>query len=601
VCNYFPYRLEDGSSTTTPFELAHHCKPDLRVLFKLFSLAAVKRERIGDNTLSKFDSQSIPMIAVGQCPHSDGVQFFNPTNGTLVSSIDYTLLHNTTSGARFGCTYQPGTFIYHLDESATIDQPKFALDSEVLIHTHSPPHVAKIIGIPSYDRPNIYTVLFSDGSISEYSDQNDIIEASPAPQQLKTFSLLPSWIQDAANATLFLTHMSKPRHGKLYLNSLDQWVFCPGNSKDLSHGIELPDLSSTYQTLVDTGQLFRGHTKFKCVYNTRSQVQLRTSILRHVSAHGLTSLVAPSSLKAHSTMSPSDKIIWDDAYFEEFDGLSSLPTWEVLTEKQFKELSNGVKALPSMAIATIKYDAFNRPRRAKYCIVVLGNHDNHTWSKDSTAAPVMSQLDLRLFTSLAVSHRRDLKNCDIKQAFVHSSLPETETYFVRPPHGCPRSPSGTYWRLLHSLYGLRRAPKLWFEKLSNHLLSMGLKNYPNSPCIFVGSLIPGQAPIYVGIYVDDIIYFSPSDEVEKTFETLLSTIGDVDFMGQVSHFLGIEFAWKHLPEGHFSVSLTQQSFLDTLLTSLNITIDSSSHYSSPYKAKDILKKRKVNWYTLLQV
>jgi hypothetical protein len=432
-------------------------------------------------------------------------------------------------------------------------------------------------------------------------DQNDIIEASPAPQQLKTFSLLPSWIQDAANATLFLTHMSKPRHGKLYLNSLDQWVFCPGNSKDLSHGIELPDLSSTYQTLVDTGQLFRGHTKFKRVYNTRSQVQLRTSILRHVSAHGLTSLVAPSSLKAHSTMSPSDKIIWDDAYFEEFDGLSSLPTWEVLTEKQFKELSNGVKALPSMAIATIKYDAFNRPRRAKYCIVVLGNHDNHTWSKDSTAAPVMSQLDLRLFTSLAVSHRRDLKNCDIKQAFVHSSLPETETYFVRPPHGCPRSPSGTYWRLLHSLYGLRRAPKLWFEKLSNHLLSMGLKNYPNSPCIFVGSLIPGQAPIYVGIYVDDIIYFSPSDEVEKTFETLLSTIGDVDFMGQVSHFLGIEFAWKHLPEGHLSVSLTQQSFLDTLLTSLNITIDSSSHYSSPYKAKDILKKRKVNWYTLLQV
>jgi hypothetical protein len=159
VCNYFPYRLEDGSSTTTPFELAHHCKPDVRVLCKLFSLAAVKKERMGDNTLSKFDSQSIPMIAVGQCPHSDGLQFFNPTNGTLVSSIDYTLLHNTTSGARFGCTYQPGTFIYRLDESTTIDQPKFALDSEVLIHTHSPPHVAKIIGIPSYDRP--ISILFS--------------------------------------------------------------------------------------------------------------------------------------------------------------------------------------------------------------------------------------------------------------------------------------------------------------------------------------------------------------------------------------------------------------------------------------------------------
>jgi hypothetical protein len=53
-------------------------------------------------------------------------------------------------------------------------------------------------------------------------------------------------------------------------------------------------------------------------------------------------------------MSDSDKLIWDEAYNEEFDGLSSLPTWEVLTETQFKSLGPDAKALPSMAIATIK-------------------------------------------------------------------------------------------------------------------------------------------------------------------------------------------------------------------------------------------------------
>jgi hypothetical protein len=121
----------------------------------------------------------------------------------------------------------------------------------------------------------------------------------------------------------------------------------------------------------------------------------------------------------------------------------NVPTWEVLTEQQFKAVSNGVKALPSMAIATIKYDNFNHPKRAKYWIVVLGNHDYHTWSKEATAAPVMSQLELRLLTSLAISTQRVLKNCDVKQAFVQSSIPEDETYFVRPPHGCPRSAPGT--------------------------------------------------------------------------------------------------------------------------------------------------------------
>ena len=113
---------------------------------------------------------------------------------------------------------------------------------------------------------------------------------------------------------------------------------------------------------------------------------------------------------------------------------------------------------------------------------------------------------------------------------------------------------------------------------------MGLRSSPNSLCLFVGTIIPGQPSIYVCIYVDDIIYFSANDDVERKLESLLSTIGNVDFMGQVSHFLGIEFTWKHLPDGHLSVSLTQQFFLDQLLVSLNISIDSSSSYTSPYQA-----------------
>jgi hypothetical protein len=88
TCNYFPYKLEDGSFTT-PFELAHQVKPDLRVLFKLFALAAVRRERVGDTNLQKFDSQSLPMIAVGRCANSPRIQFYNPENGTFVSSIDF--------------------------------------------------------------------------------------------------------------------------------------------------------------------------------------------------------------------------------------------------------------------------------------------------------------------------------------------------------------------------------------------------------------------------------------------------------------------------------------------------------------------------------
>jgi hypothetical protein len=52
VCNYFPSKLDTGTFIT-PFELAHRQKPDLMVLFPMFGLAAVRRERVGDSKLAK--------------------------------------------------------------------------------------------------------------------------------------------------------------------------------------------------------------------------------------------------------------------------------------------------------------------------------------------------------------------------------------------------------------------------------------------------------------------------------------------------------------------------------------------------------------------
>jgi hypothetical protein len=103
-------------------------------------------------------------------------------------------------------------------------------------------------------------------------------------------------------------------------------MFCTGNKFESSKGILLSDFSANVQQLLDSAQLFRGHTKFSKVYQARQQRHLKTCILRHVSAHGLSSLIAPTSLKQHQHMSPEDKAIWDTAYSEEYDGLTSIPT-----------------------------------------------------------------------------------------------------------------------------------------------------------------------------------------------------------------------------------------------------------------------------------
>jgi hypothetical protein len=90
-----------------------------------------------------------------------------------------------------------------------------------------------------------------------------------------------------------------------------------------------------------------------------------------------------------------------------------------------------------MAITTIKYDQHNK--RSKYRLVVLGNLDYHKWSKEDTTAPVLSHLELRLLTSLAVYNKCVVKNCYIKQAFIQSTLFSDEEYFLRLLPGFPRT------------------------------------------------------------------------------------------------------------------------------------------------------------------
>jgi hypothetical protein len=70
------------------------------------------------------------------------------------------------------------------------------------------------------------------------------------------------------------------------------------------------------------------------------------------------------------------------------------------------------------------------------------------------------------------------------------------------------------------LYGLRRSPRHWYTKIKGILLSLGLKDNASGPCLFTGNLVdpsnptikPSSAPLTLGIYVDDFVYFSENPQ-----------------------------------------------------------------------------------------
>ena len=113
---------------------------------------------------------------------------------------------------------------------------------------------------------------------------------------------------------------------------------------------------------------------------------------------------------------------------------------------------------------------------------------------------------------------------------------------------------------------------------------MCLKSCPQAPCIFQGTPIPGKPKLYLGLYVDNFVYFSTDPTVEEQFKQQLSSITSVHFLGQVSHFLGIKFLWNRSQTGHLSVHMNQEAFADHLVDLAGLTQASVSTNVTPYQS-----------------
>ena len=102
--------------------------------------------------------------------------------------------------------------------------------------------------------------------------------------------------------------------------------------------------------------------------------------------------------------------------------------------------------------------------------------------------------------------------------------------------------------------------------MSSTLSNIGVLPCPHAPCLYSGRPIAGEPPLYLALYVDDFVYFSASDSVERAFEYKLTQSLKVDFFGCATWFLGISFAWdtSDLPL-HLSVHLNQSAFILHLL------------------------------------
>jgi hypothetical protein len=92
-------------------------------------------------------------------------------------------------------------------------------------------------------------------------------------------------------------------------------------------------------------------------------------------------------------------------------------------------------------------------------------------------------------------------------------------------------------------------------KINVILCSIGLTPSLEDPCLYTGfvrnpsdpSSVMLFAPLSLGMYVDNFVYFSKDPAVVALFCHLLTKQCKVDFMGIVEWFLGVHFLWQITP------------------------------------------------------
>jgi deoxyuridine 5'-triphosphate nucleotidohydrolase len=596
VTNLLPV-LRNGK-LTTPYELVYHKKVPYRSLIPMFSIAYIKQERENGQSKNSWSSKSLKCILVGKCDNSDSLLFHHPpSKQTLSCAEGYKFDVTTPAGQHFGETFDNALNFNTRGAMDAIHRPPSHEENQTVFIKGPDTNTylkAKVLSVPIDDDNENYTIQESNsGDIKEIM-AHEIFDHDPTirPTDAPTATPFPQfpWINHNEKATLYLQEsMPKPKRGKFHHNkSNNEWSFIPGHN-GTNEPIPLPHFHLHVESMITNKKLFKGWitaAKALTARRTRATSNLIANliVLRKVSAKNLRKMEATTLLKHHK-LHPEDKLTWDAAYLAEYDGLRNIDTWEEISEDDYNASKHIFGSLlPTMAISTIKYNGNGEPERAKYRIVALGNLDPHSWSKNDCFAPVLSQMELRLLTAIAARHRCIPKTGDVSQAFCQSYLPKGENYVMRPPPGCPITKSKTYLRLKKTLYGLKRSPRHFYNLAVKHLTSIGLTQHPSSPCIFHGVLIENEPPIYLGLYVDDFIYFSESPKVEEKFEKEFGNKMPMEFNGKINYFLGINFNCKRHEDGNVSILLNQEAFVDALVLSTKLDGEAVNIPRTPYRS-----------------
>ena len=283
----------------------------------------------------------------------------------------------------------------------------------------------------------------------------------------------------------------------------------------------------------------------------------------------------------HEAMEGPNSDEWYAAMEEEFTSLQNHGTWEVVPRPE------GRRVVSSKWVYRVKYDANGKISRYKARLVARSFTQVYGVDYTDTFAPVTRLETLRLLFALAIQKDWEVRQIDVKTAYLYGDL--DEEVYMEPPEGST-NPKGHVYRLRKAIYGLKQAGREWYKKLKATMAKFGLTQVVSEPHTFVAHKFVGgvRRTIILPVYVDDLFPIGDkqlTDEFEAWIGKYFETTAPCD----AHYFLGIRILRdRNLDDDEAPyISLDQEKYIGTVLN--RVSPDTVKAYLTPLPTAELVK------------
>ena len=91
---------------------------------------------------------------------------------------------------------------------------------------------------------------------------------------------------------------------------------------------------------------------------------------------------------------------------------------------------------------------------------------------------------VRAVIAIAAQHKWKVFQMDVKSAFLNGILKE-EVYVEQPPSYEVAGEEDKVYRLKRDLYGLKKAPRAWYNRIESYLMSNGFRKSDSGPTLHI--------------------------------------------------------------------------------------------------------------------